>query len=196
MWRSTAARRNGNSKWGLPNCRGSPRNPRTLLGNHQPLGGEDQREELMNGEGKQNMKLLCSLETHDLRVSWRWIWNLPTGRPFRSSSSHWLWRFPCVDSCCLIYQNAYKNNGHQKQLDLVSGELSPPSWVSAWAGEVARWSLIFTGNLSRNRPRNRLPGASSASRSANMASIRGVWLWSPRAGWWISLLTLCQCKRV
>ena len=55
-----------------------------------------------------------------------------------------------------------------------------------------RWSLISTGNLSRNKPWNRQPGFSSSGRRANMVSMRAVGRRSPTPGWWISLETFCQ----
>lgn len=65
---------------------------------------------------------------------------------------------------------------------LASNNLSACNALNLLA---TRWSLILMGNLSRNKPRNRLPGTSASERRANMASIQAVRQWSH-----------CQCERV
>ena len=81
---------------------------------------------------------------------------------------------------------------------LASHKLSAYNAISLWLlnSLETRWSLISTGNLSRNKPRNRQPGFSSSGRRANMVSMRAVGRQSPSPGWWISLETFCQCDRV
>ena len=56
--------------------------------------------------------------------------------------------------------------------------------------------LNSLGNLSRNKPRNRLPNVLSSGRRANMVSMRAVGRRSPSPGWWISQETFCQHDRV
>ena len=68
---------------------------------------------------------------------------------------------------------------------LVSHKLSAYNTISlGFLNSLeTRWFLILTGNLSRNKPRNRQPGFSSSGRRANMASMRAVGLRSPSPEW-------------
>ena len=94
MRQSTLARRNKNWKRRLPNWRGSNLEPQAFVG--QPLAIRRQGPVGAADKWWRNTEHEAPVSTKNSRfdiVSWRLTCNLPTGRPFSSSSSCQLWSF-------------------------------------------------------------------------------------------------------